>query len=58
MIDNGEFLEYTRYVNNYYGTPLAPIYDHINNGYDVFLDIEVEGHGNVKKKIQRRQKLF
>ena len=58
MIDNGEFLEYTRYVNNYYGTPLAPIYDHIDNGYDVFLDIEVEGHGNVKKKIPESVSIF
>lgn len=58
MIDKGEFLEYTRYVDNYYGTPIGPIYDRIEQGYDVFLDIEVEGHSNVKKRIPEAVSVF
>jgi len=58
MIDNNEFLEYTQYIGNYYGTPILPIYEHIDAGYDVFLDVEVEGHKNIKKKIPEAISIF
>lgn len=58
MIDRDEFLEYTEYVGNYYGTPLKPIYDNVNNGIDVFLDVEVEGNKNIRKKIPEAVSVF
>ena len=36
-------LEYAEYVGNYYGTPLQPIREAIENGVDVVMDVEVVG---------------
>ena len=58
MIENNEFLEYAEYVNNFYGTPLQPIHDHINDGCDVFLDVEVQGHEQVCNKIPEAISIF
>lgn len=44
-----EFLEYTLYCNNYYGTLKKQIEDKVNAGRVVVLVIEVEGAQNVKK---------
>lgn len=45
------FLEYTKYVGNYYGTPKAPIKEKIEAGIDVILEIEIEGASNIKKLL-------
>ena len=49
MIKNGELLEYTEYVGNYYGTPKKAVSDMLEAGKDVILKIEIEGAANVKK---------
>ncbi|MBQ5782161.1 MAG: guanylate kinase [Oscillospiraceae bacterium] len=46
---NDEFVEYTNYVGNYYGTLKQQIEDKVNAGKVVVLVIEVEGAQNVKK---------
>lgn len=43
MIDDGAFLEWARVHENYYGTAAAPIADKLRNGFDVILDIDVQG---------------
>ena len=48
-IQNGNVLEYTKYGLNYYGTPKAPVDEHLKNGEIVILKIEVEGAANIKK---------
>ena len=45
------FLEYAIYANNYYGTPKKYIQEHLNNGQDVILEIEIQGAMQVKKLI-------
>ena len=50
MIRQEELLEYTNYVGNFYGTPEKPLDDALKNGYDLLLDIEIEGALNVKKR--------
>ena len=50
-INDGYFLEYTNYAGNYYGTPKEYIKDKINQGFDVILEIEIEGATNIKKLI-------
>ena len=57
-IRNGEMLEYTTYGSNYYGTPVGPVKDKLNNGKVVFLIIEVEGGENVKKIFPDCVKIF
>ncbi len=51
MIKNDQLLEYAEYVGNYYGTPVEYVRDTINSGKDVFLEIEVQGAGQVRKKF-------
>ena len=43
MIARDEFLEYAEYVGELYGTPIKQINEHIGNGRDVILEIEVQG---------------
>lgn len=49
MIKNNEFLEYAKYVNNYYGTPKKYVSDMIEQGKNVILEIEMQGALQVKK---------
>ena len=57
-IANGEILEYTNYGSNYYGTPIKPVKEKLQNGQVVFLVIEVEGGENVKKIFPDCVKIF
>lgn len=49
MIDRDEFLEYACYVGNFYGTPKKAVDDMLEKGYNVFLEIEVQGGVQVKE---------
>lgn len=51
LISKNELLEYAKYVNNYYGTPKEYVVNTLNEGYDVFLEIEVQGALQVKKNF-------
>ncbi|MGO0155203.1 guanylate kinase [Leuconostoc mesenteroides] len=50
-INNGDMLEYAKYVNNYYGTPKSFIDETLSSGRDVFLEIDVQGALQVKSKM-------
>lgn len=43
LIDSNGYLEYAKYCDNYYGTPKQQVEDLLNEGYNVFLEIEVQG---------------
>lgn len=49
LIEDGDLLEYTEYCGNYYGTPKAPVFESIEKGHDIILEIEVEGAKQIKK---------
>ncbi|WP_421363599.1 guanylate kinase [Streptococcus suis] len=51
LIRQGQMLEYAEYVGNYYGTPLIYVNETLDKGIDVFLEIEVQGALQVKKKV-------
>lgn len=51
LIAAGEMLEYAEYVGNYYGTPLSYVQKTLDEGKDVFLEIEVQGAKQVKEKV-------
>lgn len=51
MIEAGEMLEYAEYVGNYYGTPLSYVNRTLDEGKDIFLEIEVQGAKQVKEKM-------
>lgn len=50
-IENGDFLEYALYNDNYYGTPKEHIEEKLKAGKDVILVIEVQGALKVKELI-------
>lgn len=50
MKANNEFLETATVYNNRYGTPKAPVFRMIDEGDDVFFEIDVEGAKQVKQK--------
>lgn len=50
MIGEEAFLEYAQYVGNYYGTPKKAVEERLEQGYDVYLDIEVQGAMLVKQQ--------
>ena len=50
MIDESAFLEYAVYANNYYGTPEAPVDRMLEEGFDVVLEIEVQGGLQIMEK--------
>ncbi|MFD1450570.1 MULTISPECIES: guanylate kinase [Oceanobacillus] len=58
LIEEGELLEYAQYVNNYYGTPRQYVEETIEKGFDVFLEIEVQGAMQVKKNFPQGVFIF
>ena len=50
-IENGDFLEYAKVHDNYYGTSLKPINKALDEGKLVIFDIDVQGHEIVRKKL-------
>ncbi len=48
MINNDELLEHAQYVENFYGTPKAPVYENLEKGLSVLFDIEVQGAMQIK----------
>ena len=50
MVDRGEFLEYIHvFGSKYYGTPRSFVEQQLANGYDVILEIDVQGAMKVKQ---------
>ena len=58
LIAEDALLEYAEYVGNYYGTPLAPIQEAIENGIDVVMDVEVVGALKIRKRLSSAVLVF
>ena len=50
-INNGDFLEYAKVHDNYYGTSLKPIKKALDESKLVIFDIDVQGHEIVRSKL-------
>lgn len=50
LINKDGYLEYARYCENYYGTPKKQVDDLLDQGYNVFLEIEVQGGLQIMEK--------
>ena len=57
-IKGGEFFEYAKYVDNYYGTPKDYVFKQMDDGIDVILEIEVQGALNVKRQYPEAMLVF
>lgn len=51
LIQDDAFIEYARFVDNYYGTPKAYVQEQLDLGRDVILEIEVQGALKIKEKL-------
>jgi guanylate kinase len=57
-IRTGQFLEWARVFDNYYGTPLKNVRVKIRAGKNVLLCIDVQGASQVKKKVPEAFLIF
>jgi len=51
LIAEEKLLEYAEFVGNYYGTPVDYVRETLDKGKDVFLEIEVQGARQIRKKF-------
>ena len=58
LIDYNGLIEWTQYVDNYYGTPRKFVEDEIAAGKNVILEIEVQGAMNVKAQYPNAILIF
>lgn len=47
-VSEGDFLEYAEVHGNFYGTLKSEVLDHIENGADVVMDIDVQGADQIR----------
>jgi len=52
LIKKDMFLEYAKILGNFYGTPKKPIFDAINKGKNVIMDIDIQGVKKIRKKLK------
>lgn len=57
-IAEDEFLEHAEFVGNFYGTPRKYVYQAMEEGRDVILDIEVQGAAQVAAKMPEVVRIF
>ncbi len=58
MIDAGEFLEYAKVYDNYYGTSRETVMRELESGNNVILEIDWQGARQVEKKFPSVIKVF
>ena len=58
MIENDELLEHAEYVGNYYGTPKEFVFSRLDEGFDVILEIEIQGARQIRKQYPDALLLF
>lgn len=52
MIERNELLEYAKFCENYYGTPIFYVEQQLKKGKNVILEIEVQGALQVKERYK------
>ncbi|MBN1551793.1 guanylate kinase [bacterium] len=58
MVENGEFLEWAVVHGKFYGTSKHDLMVLLDNGYDVILDIDIQGSRNMRKAFQKGVHIF
>lgn len=58
MIKENGFIEWAKYVENYYGTPRAFVEKELEKGSNVILEIEVQGAMKIKEQYPEALLLF
>ena len=58
VIAEDGYLEYAKYCDNYYGTPIKQVNDMLTQGYNVVLEIEVQGGLQVMENFPNILSIF
>lgn len=58
MIAQNQLIEYAQYVGNYYGTPKSYVEEQLKQGYDVILEIEMQGALRVRDILPEANLIF
>ena len=58
MIRQDQLIEYAKYVENYYGTPRPYVEEHLSQGTDVILEIEIQGARQIREKFPEAVLVF
>ncbi|MDG6284478.1 guanylate kinase [Glaesserella parasuis] len=58
LIEQGHFLEWAEVFGNYYGTSLPMIERSLEQGIDVFLDIDWQGARQIREKVPNVKTIF
>ena len=58
MYEDGQLLEHAEYAGNFYGTPRGPVEEKLLSGFDVIMDIDVQGARQVKEKMPEAVLIF
>lgn len=58
LIDYGGFIEWTQYVDNYYGTPKKFVEENLQKGKNIILEIEVMGALKIKEQYPEALLIF
>jgi guanylate kinase len=54
----GEFLEWAKFDDNLYGTPLAPVVARLTFGESVLLEIDLQGARQVRRRVPAARLVF
>ncbi len=58
MVEAGDFLEYARVFDNYYGTSESGLRERLNRGVDVILEIDWQGARQVRQRMENTVSIF
>lgn len=58
MIKNDQLLEYNKYLDNYYGTPRQPVEKAVDEGFDIIIEVDVNGADSIRKKLPNAVSVF
>ena len=58
MIQQGQLLEWAEFAGNFYGTPIRPLAEQVQNGRRVILEIELEGARQVRQTFPSALQIF
>ncbi|HEX4654589.1 MAG TPA: guanylate kinase [Mycobacteriales bacterium] len=58
MVRDGELLEHAQYAGNWYGTPRAPVTEHLDRGELVLLEVELQGARQVRTLMPDGLQIF
>jgi guanylate kinase len=57
-INDSEFLEWAKVYHYYYGTPKESVFQILNSGHDVVLDVDVQGALQIKRSFPKAILIF